>query len=208
MAKTSPDKPGEQEQWCAMKAGSVAAFEQLYDRYFPLLFAYGMQFCADRAIVKDCLQDFFVDIYQGRSTLSEVRKVRQYLYVSFRHCLLRKLSAKHFLLESIGENYHFEVHFSREEELIGEQFDAYRKKMLRSSFAKLSSRQKEAVFLRFYENMSYAEIAEILNLKEVKYARTLVYRALLVLKDALKGQSLTLYSALPYFNLLLRHARP
>ena len=204
MAQASTDNDFDLKLWKATQEGSVAAFEQLYDRYFPLLFGYGMQFCGDRAVVKDCLQDFFVDIYQGRSTLSEVRKVRHYLFVSFRHCLLRKISAKHFRLESIADNYHFEVYFSREDELIGEQFDTYRQKMLKASFARLSSRQKEAIFLRFYENMSYAEIAKIMHLKEIKYARTLVYRALLVLKEALKGHSLTLYATLPFFNLLLR----
>jgi RNA polymerase sigma factor (sigma-70 family) len=204
MAYFSTDNARDLNHWKAMKGGSVAAFEQLYDHYFPLLFAYGMQFCTDRALVKDCLQDFFVDLYQGRSSLNEVHKVRQYLFVSFRHYILRKLSAKHFLMESIADNYHFEVYFSREEEIVGEQFDEYRRKVLKSSFARLSSRQKEAVFLRFYENMSYTEIAEILNLKEVKYARTLVYRALLVLKEALKGHSLTLYSAFPFFNLLIK----
>lgn len=205
MAQASTDNDYDLKLWKAMQNRSVAAFEQLYDRYFPLLFGYGMQFCGDSDIVKDCLQDFFVDIYQGRSKLREVRKVRHYLFVSFRHCLLRKISAKHFRLESIAENYHFEVYFSREDELIGEQFDTYRQKMLKASFARLSSRQKEAIFLRFYENMSYAEIAEIMHLKEIKYARTLVYRALLVLKEALKGHSLTLYAALPFFNLLLRN---
>jgi RNA polymerase sigma factor (sigma-70 family) len=190
--------------WKAMKGGSVTAFEQLYDRYFSILFGYGLQFCTDRAVIKDCLQDFFVDMYQGHSSLSDVQKVKQYLFVCFRHHVIRNMTSRHQLLESVGNNYSFQVHFSREDQLIDEQLDAYRKKMLKTSFARLSSRQKEAIFLRFYENMGYADIAEIMNMKETKYARTLVYRALVVLKEALKGHSLTLYTTLPFVNFLLK----
>lgn len=185
--------------------GSAKAFEELYDRYFPVLYAYGMQFCANRAVVKDCLQDLFVDIYQRRTCLHEVRKVKQYLFVSFRNCILRQVSAKIFLHETISENYHFQVNFSHEDQIIGEQFDMDRQKLLKAAFAKLSSRQKEAVFLRFYENMSYAEIATVMKMKEVKYARTIVYRALISLKLTLKDHSLTLYSAFPFFFLFQKH---
>ncbi len=193
-------KQQDETLWKQMKdEGSVQAFEKLYDRYFPVLFAYGLQFCSNRAIVKDCLQDLFVDIYQRRTTLSDVSRVKQYLFVSFRHYVLRQVSAKNVLLEAISENYHFQVNFSREHQLISEQFEEERQEMLKNAFTRLSSRQKEAVFLRFYENMSYPEIAEVMNLKEVKYARTLVYRSLFALKSVLKGRSLTLYAMLPFF---------
>jgi DNA-directed RNA polymerase specialized sigma24 family protein len=46
----------------------------------------------------------------------------------------------------------------------------------------LTERQKEAIFLRFYENMEYEQIASLMALKEVKNARTLIYRAIEVLR--------------------------
>ncbi|WP_277479116.1 RNA polymerase sigma factor [Catalinimonas alkaloidigena] len=182
-----------------MRTGSDQAYEQLYDKFFPLLFRYGMQFCPERAMVKDCLQDFFVELYVGRANLSKVQQVKNYLYVSFRHRIIRKACGKQLLLEPISSNYHFEVSFSHEHALIREQLDEIRQRKLLNAFKKLSSRQKEAVFLRFYENMSYEEIAEIMKMKKVKYARTLVYRAIAVLKDGIKNLdgSLTLYTFLP-----------
>lgn len=185
--------------WNQMKEGSVYAFETLYDRYFTILYGYGLQFCTDRELVKDCLQELFVDLYQRRTNLSEVNKVKQYLFVAFRHCILRQLSSRNFLFEPITVNYHFQVNLSHEHQMISDQFDEECQKLLRNSFTQLSCRQKEAIFLRFYENMSYAEIAEVMKMKEVKYARTLVYRALVSMKSVLKGHSLTLYCALPFF---------
>ena len=55
--------------------------------------------------------------------------------------------------------------------------------MLRNAMRRLTPRQKEAVFFRFYENMSYEEIADILNIS-VKATYKLVARAILMLRDA------------------------
>ncbi|MEK6480318.1 sigma-70 family RNA polymerase sigma factor [Catalinimonas sp. 4WD22] len=206
MLKVSNNGLSDAQIWSQMKTGSDQAYEQLYDKYFPLLFRYGLQFCPERAIVKDCLQDFFVDLYVRRANLSEVQQVKNYLYVSFRHRIIRKACGKQLLLEPISNNYHFEVTFSHEHALINEQLDDIRQRRLLNAFNKLSSRQKEAIFLRFYENMSYDEIAEIMKMKKVKSARTLVYRAIAVLKDCIKDLdgSLTLYSAFPLL-LLFRY---
>ncbi|WPP50443.1 RNA polymerase sigma factor [Catalinimonas niigatensis] len=182
-----------------MKSGSEKAFEQLYDKFFPLLFRYGLQFCPARDTLKDCLQDFFVDLFVRRSSLNEVKHVKNYLYTAFRHRLIRHLSGRQLLLEPLSLSYHFEVTFSHEHALIHEQLDELKQRKLVNAFKNLSSRQKEAVFLRFYENMGYEEIAGIMKMKKVKYARTLVYRAIGVLRECIKDLdgSLTLYSMLP-----------
>jgi len=189
-----------------MKSGSQEAFEHLYDKYFPLLFRYGLQFSTERALVKDCLQDFFVDLYVRRASLSNVQQVKNYLYVSFRHRIIRKLSSSQLLLEPLTNAYHFEVVFSHEHAIIQDQLDSQKQAKLLTAFQKLSPRQKEAIFLRFYENMSYEQIAEILKMKKVKYARTLVYRSIGVLKEGIRDMdnSLTLYSVLPLFFLFYK----
>lgn len=199
MLKVSSNDQSDVLVWSQMKAGSEKAYEQLYDKFFPLLFRYGLQFCPERDIVKDCLQDFFIDLYIRRSSLNEVSHVRNYLYTAFRHRIIRQLSVKHLLLEPLSATYHFEVTFSHEHALIHDQLDELRQRKLLNAFKRLSSRQKEAVFLRFYENMSYEEIAAIMKMKKVKYARTLVYRAISVLRECIKNLdgSLTLYSMLP-----------
>jgi RNA polymerase sigma factor (sigma-70 family) len=203
MLKVYPTDQSDVLAWSQMKTGSEKAYEQLYDKFFPLLFRYGLQFCPERATVKDCLQDFFIDLYVRRASLSEVHHVKNYLYASFRHRMIRHLSGRQLLMEPISLTYHFEVTFSHEHALIHDQLDELRQRKLLNAFKGLSSRQKEAVFLRFYENMSYEEMATIMKMKKVKYARTLVYRAIAVLRECIKNldSSLTLYSMLPLLRL-------
>ncbi len=205
MLNICPNDQHDALAWSQMQTGSEKSFEQLYDKFFPLLFRYGLQFCPERAIVKDCLQDFFVELFVRRDSLSEVKHVKNYLYTAFRHRIVRQLSVRQLLTEPLSATYHFEVTFSHEHALINDQLDESRKRKLRNAFTKLSNRQKEAIFLRFYENMSYEEIADIMKMKKVKYARTLMYRAISVLRECIKEPdgSLTLYSMLPI--LMLRH---
>ncbi len=92
------------------------------------------------------------------------------------------VESKYIHEESIEESYTFEVSFSHEFLLITYQIAQENQERLLKAFGSLTQRQKEAIFLRFYENMDYEQIAAILSMKEVKYARTLVYRALDVLK--------------------------
>ena len=181
-----------------MRAGSVAAFELLYDTFFPLLFRYGRQFCTDRAVLKDCLQDFFTDLYVRRASWSDVKHVKSYLYTAFRHRIIRQMSGQSQRFESLSDKHYFEISFSHEHSLILDQLDRNQRHYLQIAFQRLSSHQKEAIFLRFYEDLSYQEIADILKMKNVKYARTLVYRAISNLQAGVKDRegSLTLYSLL------------
>jgi RNA polymerase sigma factor (sigma-70 family) len=86
----------------------------------------------------------------------------------------------------LEENYCFEVSLPHEFLLITSQVSSENLERLQQAFESLTRRQKEAIFLRFYENMDYEHIAAMLSMKEVKYARTLIYRALDVLKGSIR----------------------
>ncbi|MDO1444711.1 sigma-70 family RNA polymerase sigma factor [Rhodocytophaga aerolata] len=174
--------------WLALKNGSEAAFEHLYDQYFPKLYNYGMRICQDKALVKDCIQNVFVELWHKRSGLSTVTSVKYYLFTCLRRRLIKELSrqTKYIHSQEPDEEYHFEVTFSHEFLLITSQISKENQERLQQAFDSLTKRQKEAVFLRFYENMDYEHIAELLSMKEVKYARTLIYRALDVLKGSIR----------------------
>lgn len=174
--------------WHSFKGGSEAAFECIYDTYFPKLYNYGMRICQDKALVKDCIQNLFVELWQKREQVSEVKAVKYYLFKSLRRKLVKDMGEqnKHVSKEGLEEQYTFEVSFSHEFLLITNQIDHENKERLLRAFQFLTQRQKEAVFLRFYENMEYEHIASLLAMKEVKYARTLIYRALDVLKSSIR----------------------
>ena len=67
---------------------------------------------------------------------------------------------------------------SADHPIISQQELNNRKQVVQHVINGLSNRQREAIYLYFFENIGYESIAEIMSMKEVKYARTLFYRAL------------------------------
>lgn len=175
--------PDEAKIWKDFKNGSIKDFEWIYDKYFSILYGYGCHIYSDKALVKDCIQNLFVYLWKNKENLTEVRSIKYYLYKCIRRSIINELEKEHRRqFEDISDEYDFEVSFSHETQLISTQMVKEKKDRLMKSFEALTKRQKEAIFLRFYENMEYQEIASIMSLKEVKYARTLIYRAIEVLK--------------------------
>ncbi len=186
---TSPYNPQQDEQflWARLCNGDREAFGEIYRRYFPLLFRYCVRFTTDRALVKDMLQDFFSQLYIQRAGLSLPVNLKSYLMVSARRKLFRYLDKSAHgpssLEEGTASNFALEV--SPESILINRQHTEQTTRLLQQKLDTLTLRQKEAIYLRFYEGLSYEEIADIMVLKEVKYARTLIYRAIAELKELL-----------------------
>jgi RNA polymerase sigma factor (sigma-70 family) len=175
--------------WQAFKAGLEPAFDHLYEAYFSALYGYGTRLCGDRELVKDCIQTLFVELWHHRTQVADVRCIKYYLYRCLRRKIIRVTNQDRRLVraEDIPENYPFEVAFSHELLLVTDQLNQENQRKLLRAFGLLTQRQKEAVYLRFYENASYEEIASVMSLKEVKYARTLIYRALDVLRASIRN---------------------
>ena len=183
MLEEKKQLPDETKIWKDFKNGSIKDFEWIYDKYFSILYGYGCHIYFDKALVKDCIQNLFVYLWKNRENLTDVKSIKYYLYKCIRRSIINELEKEHRRqFEDISEEYDFEVSFSYEFQLIASQVMNEKKDKLMKSFEALTKRQKEAVFLRFYENLEYQEIASIMSLKEVKYARTLIYRAIEVLK--------------------------
>ena len=56
-SKDLKDSYLEEEKWNNFVAGKKSDFEFFYERYNPHLFNYGMHFCTDRELVKDCIHN-------------------------------------------------------------------------------------------------------------------------------------------------------
>lgn len=186
---TSTHYPQHDDQylWALLSNGDREAFGEIYRRYFPLLFRYCIRFTVDRGLVTDMLQDFFSQLYLKSAGLSFPENLKSYLMVSARRKLFRYLQKSAQLPASLDESSFsaFALELSPESILINRQHTEHTTRRLQQTLNALTLRQKEAIYLRFYENLTYEEIAGIMILKEVKYARTLIYRAIAELKELL-----------------------
>src|SRR3712207_3626899 len=80
----------DRDLWNLFRTGDRSAFDFIYSRYFPLLFGYSTQFCRDKALVKDVIQDLFVHLWDKREAMREVTVIKAYLYTILRNDLIRE----------------------------------------------------------------------------------------------------------------------
>lgn len=170
--------------WQAFKAGDRNAFSQLLKTYYPILLSYGVRFQQEKDYVKDCLHDFFVELWNRRENLDDVQCLKAYLLQSFRRRILREKSKDKWFREiaDLDQEYCFEVQFNIETYLIENEVKHEHLQKLHAYLKKLSKREQEVIYLRFYEELDYAKIADIMSIKNHS-AVNLVHEALKHLRN-------------------------
>ncbi|MFC5408725.1 RNA polymerase sigma factor [Larkinella bovis] len=170
--------------WEAFRQGEEAAYAQLYEQYAPALYSYGMKIARDEALVKDCIQDLFIHLWNNRRTLGQVQAIKFYLSSSLRRDLIRKLQRNKTTSLDAAITYDFDVSLDFETMQIQDEIAQEQLSRLNRALQQLPTRQKEALYLKYYENLSYAEIADMMAITP-GVAYNFVYRALSVLKKYL-----------------------
>lgn len=175
------------KHWEGMIRGDEHAFGKLYESYFKLLYNYGRKICSERTRVEDCIHDLFVDLWRYRENLSSTTSVRFYLYRSLRRKLVKQKESEMWLYDDtsfVDEVLRLSTQSQEHEIIEGESKDQKSAK-LQKLLNDLSPRQFEALVLYFYDEFSYEEIADILNVN-TQSARNLVQRGLMQLREYAK----------------------
>lgn len=174
--------------WNDFLEGSQSALSKIYLDNVNDLFAFGCKFAVNKSLVKDCIQELFITLIQTRTRLSQPDNVKAYLFISLKRKIIRELvcSSKFEQVVERGD-YRFEIGFEEPDETQNET-DTYSKKtgVVRSAVESLTSRQKEALYLRFYFGLSHKEIADILHLEE-QSSRSLISRAVKKVRNVIKS---------------------
>jgi RNA polymerase sigma factor (sigma-70 family) len=166
--------------WARVMEGDKDALAFIYNTYFPSLYRYGMKLCPDANLVKDSIHDLFTGIWFSRERLSATDSIRFYLLAS----LKRRIGRQQGLLNRLANPASVPLPFagSHEEVLIGEQTDKERREKLEKVISGLPRRQREILYLRYYEGLDTQETAAIMSLS-VSSAYVLLSKALNYLKQ-------------------------
>jgi RNA polymerase sigma factor (sigma-70 family) len=169
--------------WKEFKKGNELAYTCIYKKYVNILFNYGMKIIPDKEVVKDAIQDLFVEIWKNKENLSDTNNIKFYLFKSIRRKLIRSVkSANLELNQNIHFDYSREVTSSSEANLIIEELNLENKYKIEEGLNKLSKRQREAIYLRYYEDLSYDDIASLMLISS-QSVYNLIFQSLRLLKN-------------------------
>ncbi|MCG8321374.1 MAG: sigma-70 family RNA polymerase sigma factor [Cytophagales bacterium] len=194
--KSSDERPdafaskGDLEIWRNFKRGNESAFTFIYRQYFKKLFTFSSQFIQDKELIKDCIQDLFIELRKNRKNLSDTTSIKLYLFKSIKRKVIvcqKRLQTNSLNIQKYF-GHDFKVTLSAEHLMINRQLEEQKLRQLNMALKKLTKRQGEVIYYYFYENMDYGQVMEMMDLKNIKSARNLVYKALKVLKSEVDPQ--------------------
>lgn len=180
----------DQELWCALQKGDQLALGCIFDKYVYVLYSYGAQITKDYPLIEDCIQDVFVELWQRHASLSETTSIKFYLFKSLRRRILRRLNQQQPVM-STNSAFREEIIFSYETQLIAQQASEENQQKLSRVLNALSEKQKKVIFLKYYDKLSYEEIAKIMSM-DTKAVYDLVYHSIKTLKKHFQKAVLTL----------------
>lgn len=144
--------------------GEVWAFDQLYNRYAGKLLNFINKMLNDTMIAEDILQDTFVKVFQNAKKYDPKYKFSTWIYrIAINLCIneinkskLRKEKNEIIKRDIINEIYNPEKKVEITE----------RRQRIISCLDKLSFNHRLVLILKFYQDLSYDEIASILNISK------------------------------------------
>jgi RNA polymerase sigma factor (sigma-70 family) len=178
--------------WKNFKSGDVGAYALIYQQYFFILFNYGKKISQDHELIKDCIQELFIKIWNNRENLNETTSIKYYLFTALKRKLLDVLRKPQ--LEFITD--HAEDEGSVEAIQIADDTDddnaSPQKDKVVKALNLLSQHQQKLLDMKFQKNLSNKEIADELGIT-IQSVYNAVFKALRSIRKQLSSLSAILF---------------
>lgn len=163
--------------------GNEKALSLIYNDHYDLLYHYGLKYTHDIQVIEDSIQNTFGYFLKRGGKLFSVSNLKGFLLKSFRNQLLSELKrVNRFYISRNFSQENDDCHEPEVNEIFEQEWHNRLEQKLRMSMKQLTARQKEILFLKYQCNLSYNEIANMLDI-EVDSCYKLVYRSLKELRD-------------------------
>ena len=169
--------------WKKFLDGDDESFNHLYSRNIQILFRYGLQFTFDRELVKDCIQDVFVKIYETKARHYHIKYILLYLRISLKNKIFNALKR-----EKTHSEYLNEMEFSDIDDFTAEQEYEYREEeqqnriRIEAIMKHLTPQQKKVVQYRYLDDISLEEISVLMKIN-YQSVQNILQRAIKKIKN-------------------------
>jgi RNA polymerase sigma-70 factor (ECF subfamily) len=157
-----------------VQAGDEQAFTVIFNTYYEPLYRFAARFVREAEIAEGIVQEVFVKIWINKNKINIVYNVKTYLYTTVKnHCLnFIKQNKRISSLDEITEKRLININSPEEVYERNEKLKAINK-----AIERLPNRRKQIFLMKKYNELSYKEIAEILNIS-LNTVKTQMKRAL------------------------------
>jgi RNA polymerase sigma factor (sigma-70 family) len=165
-------------------SGDQTAFGEIYSGFIDSLLSYGLKITRDRELVKDCIQDIFVNLHKTNPHLQHPEYIEFYLLRSLKNDInSRLLRNRKTVSLPADKSSDFELRFNMEQENYDPESDRLRIEKVKQIIQTLDPQKRELLFLKFSTGLNYVEIGQLLDMNP-ETVKKQVYRIL----DHLRGK--------------------
>ena len=167
--------------WCRrIQAGEEAAVNELFRNTCPALLRYARELTRREDFAQDAVQHAFIQVWEERDTLRPEGSLKALLYTTVRHRAFKQMRNDENRSELAAEKFEGPAAEpspadTADAELLGAR--------IRSWIGELPARRREAFCLSRFDQLSYREIAEVMDVS-VRTVESHVRHAL----DHLRGR--------------------
>jgi RNA polymerase sigma factor (sigma-70 family) len=176
--------------WKEFKSGDLAAYAMIYRKYFFALYNYGKKLSSDHELIKDCIQELFVKIWNNRENLNETTSIKYYLFTSLKRKLLDVLKSPHVRLKAEEDLMDFD---QEDGSVADEEVVHWQKEKVLKALSTLSDHQQKLLHMKYYKELSNKEISDELGIT-IQSVYNAVFKALRSLRKQMQTLLLIMLS--------------
>ncbi len=169
--------------WRQLKNDDKQGLEGLYVRYARELFRYGMAIRADRSLIKDCIQELFIDLWKYRRSLRDTTDIKVYLCKSLSNKIFRQLKLEKRRLEQDNHEIYSSLYPSERQLTEAPDQAEEETRQLQKAISQLPERQREIIQYVFFDQLSSAEVSRKMGIG-IQSVYTLTWKAIGKLKKS------------------------
>lgn len=169
--------------WEQARKGDHPAFGCIHRALFNGLYYYATKLLQDEELSRDAVQELFVRIWTKRETIGSLAKVKPYFFTALRRQILNQLRGLRLRELKIRRVPDPDIGFSPEEILVKNQEYHSLQARISEVLNALPKRQKEVIYLHYFEDMDYTQIADIMGIR-YQSVLNLTQKALNMLRSA------------------------
>jgi len=146
-----------------VQQGDTERFGDLVARYEPKLLRYGRKFLAGREDIQDIVQDVFLKAYTNIRGFDPARSFSSWIYRIAHNAFVNQLRSRAKAPYLLGDADAFIAHPSYEEPAIAERDTAIIREAVQAGLDALPPLYHEVLILYYLEELSYKDIADVLQ---------------------------------------------
>ncbi|MBA4744115.1 MAG: RNA polymerase sigma-70 factor [Muricauda sp.] len=166
----------------SLKSGDKKIFERLYSDYYQKLCAFLLNYCQNRAIIEDVVQDVFLNLWMKRKDIHIKTSLNAFLYRAAYNRLMDKYRHLRLKNDMLSSYYHTAVILAAD---VDSETSKKKMKLLENCMEELPERCKEVFYASKIQGLNYKELSERFQIS-LKTVEGHISRAYRILKECMQ----------------------